>query len=622
MRTLSLSVWAFLGTSAFAVDLNNDGLSDIWQQKYGALSLLAASDDDGDGFTNEEEATAGTDPFDASDYPKQGGVTSGPGGNPMMLEFPTKAGKWYQLSESRDLQNFVPVGPLLSGTGQMMQLQIDAQNASRRAAQIKHELWANVTGIELSGLTDLATFPASPDGVSTLDQFEVPKSFASGFGGRFQVLISPPSSGDFQFYVASAGAAELSLSEGAGEEGLEVISRVLSSQADVGEGEWLKYPGQASDPVSLTAGESYLMEVRYLAPVSRAHCQIAWTGPGVIEPQLIPASAIVPVEFLPQETPLLPLMSHDYDSVAQTGVLWGSGTSIVTGVSGMTGNAERVDADPTGGDDLAIFPAATTENFYASFLFQMTFSHDDVSLYFRNADTSSQDGPRIDIEESGPNFEEGVPFDPEVHLAVVRVGGLSGDNQINVTYGDTYRVEIVASLQPGGFPYQAGLASYVVAEDTYDVYVSDLDGNLMGSVKGMTFQDASNGIEVEKLDAVRVAYVLQPNIAFDEWEFTGGNISGNGYLSANTGGFTPDEDRHFFRMGVTDGDQDGDGLMDWEELALAKNLPYLFFDATTVPGQQDDSEAAASVEFTWRNHRGDSGGFGYGGLRKEFAQFE
>ncbi|MDA7881778.1 DUF1800 family protein [Akkermansiaceae bacterium] len=582
-----------MSVSALAVDLNSDGLSDIWQQKFGAQSLVAASDDDGDGFSNGDESVAGTDPFNAADFPQQSAITMGPSGNPMMLEFPTKAGKWYQLSQSRNLQNFVPVGPLLSGTGQVMQLQVDMENASKRGAQIDHELWANVAGNDLSALIGMVSYPGNPDGVASLDRFEIPKSLASGFGGRLQVLISPPSTGDYQFYVSSAGESELSLSAGAGEEGLEVIARVTSAQTDVAENDWLKYPGQASDPVSLTAGEPYLMELRYLASVSRAHCQIAWTGPGVAEPQLIPPGAIVPVDFLPQEMPLLPLMSHDYDLASQTGVLWNSGTSLVSGITGMTGNAERVDSDPTGGDDLVTFPAATTENFYTSFLFNMTFSHDEVNLYFRNADTSSQDGPRIDLEESGPDYVEGEPFDPAVHLAVIRVGGLSGDNQINVTYGDTYRMEIVASLQSGGFPYQAGLASYLVAEDTYDVYVSDLDGNLIGSVRGMTFQDASSGIEVEKIDAVRIPYVSNPNIVFDEWEFTGGNISGNGYLRANTEGFTPDEERHFFRMKITDSDQDGDGLMDWEELALAKNLPYLFFDATTVPGQPDGAEAAA-----------------------------
>ena len=55
MRTLSLSVWAFWGASAFAVDIDNDGLSDIWQQKFGAQALLATADDDGDGIPMERK---------------------------------------------------------------------------------------------------------------------------------------------------------------------------------------------------------------------------------------------------------------------------------------------------------------------------------------------------------------------------------------------------------------------------------------------------------------------------------------------------------------------------------------------------------------------------------------
>ena len=90
--------------------------------------------------------------------------------------------------------------------------------------------------------------------------------------------------------------------------------------------------------MTLTAGVSYLLEARYLASVSRAHCQIAWTGPGIVEPQMIPASAIVPVDFLPQETPMLSLLDHDYDSVGQPGLLWNTGTSMVSGIPGMTGN--------------------------------------------------------------------------------------------------------------------------------------------------------------------------------------------------------------------------------------------------------------------------------------------
>ena len=56
------------------VDENNNGASDIWEQKYNASALVAdpgmrAKDSDHDGCPNIVEAHAGTDPFDPSSKP-------------------------------------------------------------------------------------------------------------------------------------------------------------------------------------------------------------------------------------------------------------------------------------------------------------------------------------------------------------------------------------------------------------------------------------------------------------------------------------------------------------------------------------------------------------------------
>ncbi|MEM7391568.1 MAG: DUF1800 domain-containing protein, partial [Verrucomicrobiota bacterium] len=48
------------------VDLDGDGLSDLWQLRYGAGGLSGGDDTDGDGATNAEEERMGTDPFDAA----------------------------------------------------------------------------------------------------------------------------------------------------------------------------------------------------------------------------------------------------------------------------------------------------------------------------------------------------------------------------------------------------------------------------------------------------------------------------------------------------------------------------------------------------------------------------
>src|ERR1051326_3194853 len=68
--------WCSLGVSlpgsarAVTIDLNGDGMSDIWQLLFGANGLDPNADTDGDGVVNSQEAIAGTDPFDPNSAPK------------------------------------------------------------------------------------------------------------------------------------------------------------------------------------------------------------------------------------------------------------------------------------------------------------------------------------------------------------------------------------------------------------------------------------------------------------------------------------------------------------------------------------------------------------------------
>ncbi len=51
------------------IDLNHNGMSDVWEQIYNASGLSPNADTDGDGVINVKEALAGTDPFDSNSYP-------------------------------------------------------------------------------------------------------------------------------------------------------------------------------------------------------------------------------------------------------------------------------------------------------------------------------------------------------------------------------------------------------------------------------------------------------------------------------------------------------------------------------------------------------------------------
>ena len=83
------------------LDLNGNGLSDIWEWVYGANGVISGADSDGDGYSNLQEATAGTNPFDSNSVPKiSAAVLSGTNVN---LILPGALGKFYQLQSVTNL---------------------------------------------------------------------------------------------------------------------------------------------------------------------------------------------------------------------------------------------------------------------------------------------------------------------------------------------------------------------------------------------------------------------------------------------------------------------------------------------------------------------------------------
>ena len=77
------------------VDLNGNGMSDIWELIYNAGSLDPNADTDGDGVNNIGEALAGTNPFNSNSYPMISFGTYA-GGN-FSVTLPAAMGKQYSL---------------------------------------------------------------------------------------------------------------------------------------------------------------------------------------------------------------------------------------------------------------------------------------------------------------------------------------------------------------------------------------------------------------------------------------------------------------------------------------------------------------------------------------------
>jgi uncharacterized protein (DUF1800 family) len=84
------------------VDLNNNGLSDIWEWTYNVYGINPNIDSDGDGYTNWQEAIAGTDPLNSHSYPHIP-VTSAVSETNVSITFPCYPGKLYTVESSTNI---------------------------------------------------------------------------------------------------------------------------------------------------------------------------------------------------------------------------------------------------------------------------------------------------------------------------------------------------------------------------------------------------------------------------------------------------------------------------------------------------------------------------------------
>lgn len=132
--------WLGLSASAAAIqDSNGNGLSDVWERHYNAGALfspgnpahLPGADSDGDGWSNEKECLAGTNPFNAS--MPTGWVRTEIVSNPVaeglfVLSWASLEGKTYHLKVSSDLISWADLGENILGTGAAIEIALDAIN--------------------------------------------------------------------------------------------------------------------------------------------------------------------------------------------------------------------------------------------------------------------------------------------------------------------------------------------------------------------------------------------------------------------------------------------------------------------------------------------------------------
>jgi len=245
-------------------------------------------------------------------------------------------------------------------------------------------------------------------------------------------------------------------------------------------------------------------------------------------------------------------------------------------------------------------PEVISDHFYARFRAQLGTNHTNVSLYFNGSGGFSEEGPRIELD-----LRNSLPH--------IRTGGSNGTNVFTeINYNETYRIEVVAALHTP-FLYTTELTQNTVQPRSFDIYISNSQGNLIAKYTGLPFRDTgdiNSPAVVTNLANLRIGNTGDPtnpsnttitDATFDDWHITAGSIDGQGHINSNIASVTEFHTRHFFRLNVTDTDQDGDGLSDASELLLARYNPFLFFDAETNNGTSDNVAATSLLQSATQN---------------------
>ena len=142
---------------------------------------------------------------------------------------------------------------------------------------VLQEVWESIPGDAVSDLLGSTKYTRLPDRARILSRFEF-ASLGDEYGSRTTALVTPPTTGEYRFFIASDDGGELLLSTDATADNLRSIARVEGYTAPQA---FDSQPNQASSPVRLEAGHRYLLRTLHKQGGGGNHLSVAWSGPGI-----------------------------------------------------------------------------------------------------------------------------------------------------------------------------------------------------------------------------------------------------------------------------------------------------------------------------------------------------
>ncbi len=273
IHRLTLTILALAcSTAAWGkIDEDTDGMSDVWEAAYGK-TLVPSEDPDKDGFSNVLESISGTDPLDTNSYPRVKRFNRQAENYKQIWQ--SAAGVNYQPMFSGDLITWQPFGPVVTGTGAEMELNIDGQHAFTSGG-VDHLIWNNLPGWGIQQVKDRVSNNTSPAVTRRITSLDIPQSDPDlGFYGQWiRGWIIPPETGNYRFYIASDDQSELWLSTNKTPAAKVKVSSVPEW---TNYRQWDAYPSQKSAAIPLLANTPYYFEVYHAEGNGGDHLSVAW----------------------------------------------------------------------------------------------------------------------------------------------------------------------------------------------------------------------------------------------------------------------------------------------------------------------------------------------------------
>ncbi|MCX6926398.1 MAG: cadherin domain-containing protein [Verrucomicrobia bacterium] len=163
-------------------------------------------------------------------------------------------------------------------------------------SSVRREIFNGIgSGTAVSDLTGSAPYPGRPDTFETLSSFACAQDIGDNYGSRVRALLTPTSSGTYNFFIASDDASSLLLSPNSNSIN---ATRVAYVSGYTSYNTWTSYASQRSAGIPLVAGQSYYIEALQKEGGGGDHLSVAWAGPGVVDGNGLAATNVIDGSFL------------------------------------------------------------------------------------------------------------------------------------------------------------------------------------------------------------------------------------------------------------------------------------------------------------------------------------